>query len=86
MNEKIKISNCEFRFEFECPKNWEDLEKSDDDNVRNCRQYNQKVYFAENKDQLINFIFNKKCVAVATGNRGRRLGRPSSQNSLSVTK
>ena len=49
MAKNIEIKNC---FEFVCPENWNNFEKTDDENVRFCGSCKKQVFKATDKEIL----------------------------------
>ena len=49
MSNNIEIKNC---FEFVCPENWNNFEKTDDENVRFCGSCEKQVFKATDKETL----------------------------------
>ena len=47
MTVEAPIQNCEFKYK--CPKDWFELEESDNNNIRHCIKCDKNVYFCENK-------------------------------------
>ncbi len=43
------IQNCEVRFRFQCPKQWEALQQTSDPGVRSCSQCQKQVYLCASK-------------------------------------
>ena len=44
------VWKCEF--EFECPKDWDDMKKTSSETVRFCNACEKDVYFCSNKNEL----------------------------------
>ena len=40
------IQNC--KFQYECPKDWFELDETDDEAIRFCQKCSQNVYFCKN--------------------------------------
>jgi hypothetical protein len=59
---KSIITNCEF--EFQCPKNWESLDKTSNSAVRFCNSCSRKVYFCKTQEQLDANSEKGRCVAI----------------------
>ena len=66
MKKHIKIKNC---FEFVCPENWNNFEKTDDENVRFCGSCEKQVFKATDKEILEELSKEKKCVAYFSGEK-----------------
>ena len=66
MKKNIEIKNC---FEFVCPENWNNFEKTDDENVRFCGSCEKQVFKATDKKTLEELSKGKKCVAYFFGEK-----------------
>ena len=66
MKNKFEIKNC---FEFVCPLKWNNLEKTDDKNVRFCGSCEKQVFKASDLDSFSKLANENKCVAYI-GNEG----------------
>ena len=55
-----KVQDC---FEFVCPELWDNLEKTEDKNVRSCNSCEKSVYKATNKEKMYQLAGEGKCVA-----------------------
>ena len=64
MNKDIEIKNC---FEFVCPENWNNFEKTDDKNVRFCGSCEKQVFKATDKETLKELSKKNMCVAYFSG-------------------
>ncbi|VAW94412.1 hypothetical protein MNBD_GAMMA23-2547 [hydrothermal vent metagenome] len=62
------IQNCEFKYQ--CPKDWFELEESDDENIRYCNKCDQNVYFCKDEKELKQSIEKNRCVAIVSINNG----------------
>ena len=60
MKNKFEIKNC---FEFVCPLKWNNLEKTDDKNVRFCGSCEKQVFKATDLDSFQELSDQNKCVA-----------------------
>ena len=60
MTEDLEIKNC---FEFIFPEKWDNLERSDNENVRFCGLCEKQVFKATSKKSFDNFAKQNKCVA-----------------------
>ena len=56
----LKIQDC---FEFLCPEQWSELEKTDQKGVKHCSVCDRNVYKAANEAQLLQFGKEGKCAA-----------------------
>ena len=59
-HEKFEIKNC---FEFVCPLKWDNLEKTDNKNVRFCGSCEKQVFKATDLDSFSKLANENKCVA-----------------------
>ena len=66
MAKNIEIKNC---FEFVCPENWNNFEKTDDENVRFCGSCEKQVFKATDEETLEELSKGKKCVAYFSGEK-----------------
>lgn len=62
----LRIENCNvpLRFDFECPKTWDQLEPTPDRNVRECNACNKTVHFAPTVPAARLLAAQGRCVAV----------------------
>ena len=60
MRNKFEIKNC---FEFVCPLKWDNLEKTDNKNIRLCGSCDKEVYKASNLESFSKLADENKCVA-----------------------
>ena len=60
MKNKFEIKNC---FEFVCPLKWDNLEKTDNKNIRLCGSCDKEVYKASNLESFSKLADENKCVA-----------------------
>lgn len=51
-------------FKFECPVDWEDLEKTDDEKIRYCGRCCNNVYFSETQAELAANAVKGNCVSL----------------------
>jgi hypothetical protein len=63
MDKAEKDEIKDYVFGFECSVGWENLEKTDDENLRFCHQCDKHVYFAETQTQLNEIAKKGNCVA-----------------------
>ena len=66
MSKNIAIKNC---FEFVCPENWNNFEKTDDKNVRFCGSCQKQVFKANDKETLKELSKKNTCVAYFSGEK-----------------
>ena len=61
MDKKVlEIQNC---FEFKCPKLWDDLEKTNNKDVKFCFSCEKNVYKATSFDLLFKLAHDGKCIS-----------------------
>lgn len=60
MKEKFEIKNC---FEFVCPLKWDNLEKTDNNDIRFCGSCEKQVFKASDLDSFNRLANENKCVA-----------------------
>lgn len=58
------IENCDFRFEFQCPKQWGALEPTADPAKRFCHSCKKNVHYAPTVDDARRLAIAGECVAV----------------------
>jgi uncharacterized protein (TIGR02996 family) len=84
--ERTAIENCEPRFAFRCPKRWESLRLTGDNNVRFCEECQKPVFHCDTVAQAQELAWDGECVAIDscatrregdlhTGERMRVMGR-----------
>ena len=61
---RAPIEACSPRFDFECPKQWVALARTDRDDVRFCDACTKPVYFCANVDEARDHAANGECVAL----------------------
>ena len=66
MKDKFEIKNC---FEFVCPLKWDNLEKTDNNDIRFCGSCEKQVFKASDLDSFSRLANENKCVAYI-GNEG----------------
>lgn len=67
MIERPLIEKCPktIQFEFECPKQWDNLDTTENDLVRFCPSCQKNVYFCHTIDEAVEHAWRRECVAVA---------------------
>jgi uncharacterized protein (TIGR02996 family) len=63
--ERNRIENCEIRFDFQCPLQWDQLTLTNDVNVRHCQQCDRNVHFCKSIEAARAHAAMDRCVAVA---------------------
>ncbi len=56
----LDIKNC---FEYICPEEWDNLEKSDNESIRFCGSCEKQVFKATDKESFDKLVKGNKCVA-----------------------
>jgi hypothetical protein len=56
------IRNC--KFGYQCPADWNDLEKTKNDYIRFCGKCEKSVYFCEDDSDVYEAILENRCVAI----------------------
>ena len=59
-----KIQNCDIRWKFRCPKNWDKLTETDDSSVKLCQHCKKLVYRCTTLDALNAHASEGHCVAL----------------------
>ena len=73
MSNKLTIRNC--KFAYRCSAKWEDLEETNDDEIRFCNDCQKEVFFCDSDDTLVALVKLNRCVAILKPNsKGRLLG------------
>lgn len=62
--DRQQIENCDKRFAFQCPKQWENLAGTDDPTVRHCDACKKKVYYCRSIREAYDRAQRGECVAV----------------------
>ncbi len=68
---KLTIRNC--KFAYRCSAKWDDLEETDDDEIRFCNDCQKEVFFCDSDETLITFVKLNRCVAILKPNSNERL-------------
>jgi hypothetical protein len=58
------IQNCEVRFQFQCPKQWDALQATPEAGVRSCDQCQKRVYLCESAQEATRHARKGHCIAV----------------------
>jgi uncharacterized protein (TIGR02996 family) len=61
---KPGIENCHFRFEFQCPKQWDKLQSTGDSAIRFCEMCRKNVYYCRTIGEARAHAYRGDCVAV----------------------
>lgn len=60
-----KIENCDVRFRYRCPKDWDALVSTQDAGVRHCLACDKDVYLCDSVAAFLRHAERGHCVAVA---------------------
>jgi uncharacterized protein (TIGR02996 family) len=74
---KIPIEQCELKFEFQCPKQWDRLRPTEHDGVRFCETCQKDVFYCDSVRMARAHASQGHCVAV-------QLGLPRQQGDLAI--
>lgn len=61
---RVPVENCGVEFRFRCPKQWEQLQPTAEEDVRYCTQCRQQVFFCSSIDVAQTHAALGECVAV----------------------
>ncbi|WPB82218.1 hypothetical protein KYC5002_24265 [Archangium violaceum] len=61
------IQNCQVRFQFKCPKQWDSLRETAEPGVRLCGQCHKQVYLCQSTQEAAEHARAGHCVAVPAG-------------------
>jgi uncharacterized protein (TIGR02996 family) len=61
---KVPIENCDVQFEFECPKQWDQLRPTAKSHIRYCDACRQNVYYCKTIDTARNYATVGLCIAI----------------------
>jgi len=62
---KLPIEACEKSFEFKCPKQWENLKRTDSVTVRHCEACKESVHYCETLSEAQAHARSGHCVALS---------------------
>ena len=71
MSDKLTIRNC--KFAYRCSAKWDNLQETDDDDIRFCNDCQKEVFFCDSDDTLITFVKLNRCVAILKPKSTERL-------------
>ena len=66
MSNKLTIRNC--KFAYKCNAKWDDLQDTEDDEVKFCDDCQKEVFFCGSDDELIAQVHLNRCVAILKPN------------------
>ncbi len=61
---RVKIENCRVKFEFVCPKQWNNLQATKDQTVRFCDQCRKRVHYCRTIIEARGHAIAGECVAI----------------------
>jgi uncharacterized protein (TIGR02996 family) len=61
---RVPIEECRFQWNFECPKQWENLQQTQDETVRVCSACEKQVYFCSSIAEAYEYAWLGLCVAI----------------------
>lgn len=61
------IQNCQVRFQFRCPKQWDALQETAEPGVRSCGECHKQVYLCQSTQEAAEHARAGHCVAVPAG-------------------
>jgi uncharacterized protein (TIGR02996 family) len=64
---RSKIELCQIEFEFVCPRKWENLQVTHEEQVRFCDSCRQNVYYCHSIEEAQRHAWQRHCVAVDSG-------------------
>lgn len=70
------VIGCAAEFEFVCPRQWGELEATDQEGVRHCGECNERVYLCTSAEQLREHAEQRHCVARLTFGGVHTVGQP----------
>lgn len=70
------VIGCSDEFEFVCPRQWGDLEATEQEGVRHCQECNERVYLCTSAEELREHAEQRHCVARPTPYGGAMVGEP----------
>ena len=85
MSKKIYIDNCEYTFEYKCPLEWKNLNKTKNSKVRFCDECNKNVYRCRTDEDIDKHIQLNHCIAI-TDNNIREMGMMMPPDEISKPK
>ena len=61
-----QVVGCTWKFNFECPKKWDELEKTEEQNVRDCKTCSRPVFLCTNTEDVVHNAKSGNCVCIVT--------------------
>ncbi len=68
------VKNCSWKFEYQCPKNWDSLEKTELATVRNCLKCSKPVHLCFSESQVIEHAKRGECICLVNWVSGESIG------------
>ena len=60
----MQITNCTWKFQFQCPRRWESLRQTGDPNVRICESCLEDVHLCADDEEVRRRSESGQCVAL----------------------
>ena len=61
-----EITDCSWKFKFECPKTWDELEVTSDNMVRQCASCSKPVFLCSKDEEIVQHAKAGDCVCIVT--------------------
>jgi uncharacterized protein (TIGR02996 family) len=88
--DRTRIENCEVRFEFLCPRQWQQLQPTQKSAVRYCDTCKQNVFYCRTVEEARSVLWHGRCIAIESHQERREgdltprrviaVGRPSRES------
>lgn len=63
MKTEKTIRNCSVKVKYNCPKNWEDLEPTENESVKHCSSCDKDVYYCRSDTETLEHAKIGNCIA-----------------------
>jgi hypothetical protein len=70
----VEVTNCGFRWKFQCPRKWENLVRAGRDDVRLCWRCQKLVYRCDTAADVARALALGRCIAVPVVPEGPATG------------
>ena len=70
-DENITIRNC--KFAYKCEMKWDELDETEEDEIKFCRGCQKEVFLCETDEELTQSIKRNRCVAIFYPSREEHL-------------
>ena len=67
------IANCPVEFRFRCPKLWENLQSTEDSDIRFCETCRRNVHLCHDMGEVAGHALAGNCIAVLSSNPGSHM-------------